>query len=81
MDLLLARLRKHIAHTKANERGCIQFDILRPHEGNDTVHLYEVYEDEAAFDLHNASGRLTQYRSDTEPLLSRRTVTWCAIEE
>ena len=81
MDEFLAILRRHIANTKAKEPGCVQFDILIPHQGKDFVYLYEVYADEDAFRLHNASDHLMKYKVETDALLSERTITWCAVEE
>jgi (4S)-4-hydroxy-5-phosphonooxypentane-2,3-dione isomerase len=81
MDKFLARLRDHIARTRSIESGCVQFDLLRPHKGENTVHLYEVYEDQAAFDLHNGSDHLARYKSETESMLKQRIVKWCVVED
>jgi quinol monooxygenase YgiN len=82
MDEFLPILKRHVANTKAKESGCLQFDILLPHDGKEGfVHLYEVYADEAAFQAHNASASLAKYKFDTEPLLSERSITWCTVEE
>ncbi len=81
MDRLLELLRAHIARTKANEAGCLQFDIMVPHDEADTLHLHEVYADEAAFDAHNASEHLASYKVSTEHLLLDRSIAWCSVEE
>ena len=81
MDEFLPILRRHVADTKAGEGGCLQFDILRPHDEEGFVHLYEVYADEAAFRSHNASAALATYKSRTAPLLDERSITWCTVEE
>jgi (4S)-4-hydroxy-5-phosphonooxypentane-2,3-dione isomerase len=81
MGEVLPLLRAHVARTKAAEPGCVQFDILLPHSEADTVHLYEVYADQAALELHNASKGLATYKSQTDPLLFERAVTWCTVEE
>ncbi len=36
----------------ANEPGCSQFDVLVDENGADTVTLFEVYQDAAAFETH-----------------------------
>jgi autoinducer 2-degrading protein len=81
MHAFLTILRDHVANTRALEPGCIQFDILLPHEGKDrdSVHLYEVYADELAFHLHNTSEQLARYKAKTEPLLSERNIVWCTV--
>ncbi len=81
MNEFLSLLRAHIARTKALEPGCVQFDILIPHREGDAVHLYEVYADEAAFDFHNSSQTLADYKVQSEPLLQERTITWCTVRE
>ena len=67
--------------TKATEPGCLQFDILIPHQQADTICLHEVYADEAAFDLHNASQTLAHYKAQSEPLLLERSIVWCTVTE
>lgn len=81
MSEFLSVLKAHIGRTKASEPGCVQFDLLMPHQEVDTLHLYEVYADEAAFDLHNASQTLANYRAKSEPLLLERSIVWCAVGE
>lgn len=77
----LAVLKDHIAKTRAQEPGCLQFDLLVPHDGTDCVHLYEVYADEEAFRLHNASAQLASYKAATDALLHERAITWCTVED
>jgi len=81
MGEFLPLLRSHVARTKAEEPGCVQFDILIPHRDADTVHLYEVYADDAVFQAHNASQALADYKSRSEPLLAERTIIWCTVAE
>ena len=81
MDELLPILKDHIARTRAAEAGCIQFDMLIPHGEPDCVHLYEVYANEDAFRLHNASDQLARYKSATNSLLGERAITWCTVAE
>ena len=81
MDELLTSLRAHIRRTKANEPGCVQFDVLVPHDEPDVIRLHEVYADEAAFDAHNASEHLARYKVESATLLDDRAVTWCRVDE
>ena len=81
MDAFLQILKSHIAATKASEPGCVQFDVLKPYDEKDSVHVYEVYADEEAFRLHNASAQLASYKAATEGLLRERAITWCAVVE
>lgn len=80
MEALLELLRDHVARTKATEPGCLQFDILRPEAEDDVIRLHEVYADEEAFRIHNASAQLATYKKASEPFLTDRTVIWCTVE-
>ena len=57
-DEFLEVIRGHAAGTKADEEGCLQFDVLIPEEGENKVMLVEMYKDDAALDIHIASPRL-----------------------
>lgn len=81
MNDLMAVLRDHIAKTRASEPGCVQFDVLIPHDEADTVRLYEVYANEEAFDQHNKSEQLARYRKESEPLLLDRNIVWCTVDD
>ena len=39
-------------HSVAGEPGCRQFDVITQPEAPETIVLYEVYDDRAAFDAH-----------------------------
>jgi quinol monooxygenase YgiN len=48
--LELCRLDSH--HSVSDEPGCRQFDVNSSDENLETIVLYEVYDDRAAFDFH-----------------------------
>ncbi|MEQ9639132.1 MAG: putative quinol monooxygenase [Alphaproteobacteria bacterium] len=79
-DELLGKLEAHVARTKAEEAGCVQFDILVPAEP-DTIHLHEVYADEAAVALHNKSEGLARYKRETDDLLAARVIVPCVVKD
>ncbi len=74
-DAFLARVREHRANVQNNEPGCQCFDISVPDDGEDKVRLYEVYADQAAFDLHMETEHMKQYRADTGPMVANRQLT------
>jgi len=57
----------------AKEPGCHQFDVTVDRAANRVV-LYEVYDDEAAFDAHLQTPHLKTFRDGIEPLLVSRNV-------
>lgn len=73
-DAFLARVREHRANVQRNEPGCQCFDISVPDDGDDKVRLYEVYADQAAFDLHMATEYMKEYRSDTGAMITSRVL-------
>ena len=44
-----------------DEPGCFRFDVLTDDSDPDLVHLYEVYEDQAAFDVHKIMPHFTEW--------------------
>lgn len=49
---LLPLLMAHRARCLKDEPGILQFEVLAPREDDARVLLYEVYRDDAAFDVH-----------------------------
>ncbi len=73
-DAFLARAREHRGNVMKNEPGCQCFDISVPDDGDDKVRLYEVYADQAAFDLHMATEYMKAYRADTASMVAGRVL-------
>ncbi len=76
-------IRAHATGTKADEPGCQQFDVLQPvAEGGadrSRVMLVEVYQDEAAFEIHTKSQRLVNTRAAYADLIESRVITRCEL--
>ena len=51
-DQLFPLLMAHKARCLKDEPGTLQFEILLPHDDDTKGLLYEVYRDDAAFDVH-----------------------------
>lgn len=52
------------------EAGCLQFDVLTDAADNsNTITLYEVYESDAAFDVHLETSHFQAFRTATEKLV------------
>jgi len=62
----------HRGRVLEREPGCHRFDILLPEEEENQVCLYEVYEDQAAFDLHVGTDYLAAYREQTADIVMGR---------
>lgn len=72
---------QHKARVLKNEPGCQQFDILTPDDTENRVHLFEVYDDEAAIEMHMNSGHMQKYREESRPMLANRILTRCKVSD
>ncbi|WP_175968499.1 putative quinol monooxygenase [Burkholderia sp. BCC0322] len=57
-----AVLRSMVAKTRA-EPGNRRYDLFRERDGSPNLHLYEIYDDQAAFDAHLASPHFGEFRT------------------
>ena len=51
-DAFLAAVRKNAEQSFNQEVGCQQFDVCQDRQIPNSIFLYEVYDDEAAFETH-----------------------------
>ena len=69
-----AFMRKGLENAKAarSEPGCRQFEVLVSPDDKTSVMLYEVYNDQKAFDAHQAGAAFKKYVAEAVPLLASR---------
>jgi quinol monooxygenase YgiN len=69
-----AFMREVLANAKAarTEPGCRQFEVLVDPQDRSKLMLFEVYDDEAAFQAHAAGAAFKQYLEKAVPLLASR---------
>ena len=65
----------------ALEPGCIRFDVLYPVTRTHEVFLYEIYADQAAFDIHLASAHFKSFDEATRPLVRKKTVNAFTVDQ
>lgn len=70
---------QHKGRVLKNEPGCQQFDILIPDDTENRVHLFEVYDDEAALQIHMNSDYMQMYREKSGPMLANRVLNRCTV--
>ena len=64
------------------EPGCLRFDVLTPANGREgQVFLYEIYEDQMAFDVHLASAHFKLFDRQSRDLVRSKTIVAYAVEE
>ena len=60
------------ARAARKEPGCRQFEVLVDPKDKSQVVLFEVYDDEKAFEAHQASAHFKKYLAEAVPLLAAR---------
>jgi quinol monooxygenase YgiN len=60
------------AREARKEPGCRQFDVLVDPNDKAKVMLYEVYDDDEAFEVHQQTPHFKKYLAEAVPLLASR---------
>jgi quinol monooxygenase YgiN len=60
------------AREARKEPGCRQFDVLVDPKDRTRVMLYEIYDDEKAFEAHQQTAHFKKYVAEAVPLLAER---------
>lgn len=55
----------HRARCLADEPGTLVFELMLPREAAETVHIYEAYENQAAFERHWNGASMAELRRTT----------------
>ncbi len=61
------------------EPGCRRFDVLEPNDHPDRVWLYEIYNDEAAFEAHMGSAHFAEFDAKSASLIIDKSVIRCNL--
>jgi quinol monooxygenase YgiN len=72
VDRFMSMLLENGKAARETEPGCRQFDVLVDPKDRTRVMLYEVYEDEAAFQAHQQTPHFKRYIAEAIPLLQSR---------
>ncbi len=64
------------ARAARSEAGCRQFDVVVAKDDPTKVMLYEIYEDDAAFESHQQTAAFKHYLANAVPLLASRERTF-----
>jgi quinol monooxygenase YgiN len=60
------------ARSARKEPGCRQFEVLVDQQDRTKVMLFEVYDDEKAFEAHQQTPHFKKYLAEAVPLLASR---------
>lgn len=65
-----------------DEPGCYRFDVLTERGGDpDTVVLYEIYQDEAAFEEHLKTPHFATFKAATAEIVEDTVLRKCDVRE
>jgi quinol monooxygenase YgiN len=79
-DAFLPLMQGNARRSREDEPGCRQFDVCVDDSRRGAVHLYELYDDRAAFDAHLASAHFQSFAAATQAMIAGRTIrTWRRI--
>ena len=78
-DQILPLLAAHKTRSLKDEPGTLQFEILLPRDDDTKVLSYEVYRDDAAFEVHRNGPSLAQWRKETAGMVMNLHGTRCAV--
>jgi len=71
VDAFMAQVLEN-ARSARTEPGCRQFEVLVNPDDRTKVMLFEVYDDQVAFDAHQAGAAFKKYLANAVPLLASR---------
>jgi quinol monooxygenase YgiN len=71
VDAFMKKLDEN-ARNARKEPGCKQFEVLVDPNDRTKIMLYEVYNDEAAFETHQQTPHFKKYVAEAVPLLAER---------
>jgi (4S)-4-hydroxy-5-phosphonooxypentane-2,3-dione isomerase len=80
-DQVLPLLMAHKARCLRDEPGTLQFEVVLPRENDSRMLIYEVYQDDAAFEAHRKAPSRAQWLEDTAGMSVKVLATWCTPVE
>ena len=80
-DEVLGALMAHRERCLRDEPGTLQFEVLKPRDSDNTILLYEVYRDDAAFKAHWEGSSSARTREETRDMIVKLVGTRCSLQE
>ncbi|MBT3991118.1 MAG: antibiotic biosynthesis monooxygenase [Rhodospirillaceae bacterium] len=74
-DTFMPLIQENAKASVSDEPGCQQFDVLLPSDGlEDSVCLYEIYDDKDAFAAHQATSHYNEFKAMTGEMIANMDV-------
>ena len=74
LENFIGAMRKNAAQSFADEAGCQQFDICQDPQNPNTMYLYEIYDDEAAFEAHKSEPHYHDFNHAVDGMVIKKSV-------
>lgn len=81
MEAALEAITAHAARSLSSEPGTLRFDVLVPVNEEDKFILYEMYADEAAFEVHRNGASMAIVQKDLEGKIAGTSAVRCTVPE
>jgi autoinducer 2-degrading protein len=75
LDGFLGLVTENARLSVRTEPGCRQFDVVVPRGSNNSVFLFEIYDDEAAFESHKTTVHFGEFERQSGTLVVTKNVT------
>ena len=76
-DQVVPLLTAHGGRCLKNEPGTLEFKVVTPRDEDSKVLLYEVYQDDAAFELHRNGSSMMRWREESAGMIVKTIATKC----
>jgi (4S)-4-hydroxy-5-phosphonooxypentane-2,3-dione isomerase len=76
-DELLPLLKAHGVRSLRDEPGTLLFEVLVPREDDGKLLIYEVYQDDEAFEAHRNAASVARFRKEAAGMFSAINGTKC----
>ncbi len=73
-DVFMAAVRTNAEQSFSQEVGCHQFDVCQDRQFPNSVFLYEVYDDEAAFETHKLTLHYGAFNQATSGMVLNKSI-------
>ena len=81
LEDLLALLKAHRDRCLRDEPGTLEFELFRPREDSSAILVYELYQDDAAFETHRNAASMARFRAEGAEMNIKITATRCTPVE
>jgi autoinducer 2-degrading protein len=78
-DRFMTLMAENARLSRELERGCRHFDVCRPRDVASRVFLYEIYDDEAAFQAHLQTVHFKSFAAATKDMITTRKIIACDL--